>query len=492
MLEKLGSGRGLALVIGGHIVGWTLLAIAAEPNAPLDVIEMTFWGHAWQWGYHKHPPLAAWLAETARCVGGLPAVFLTSQLCVGLALYAAWRLARDLFTPVQAAAAVLALEGCYYYHYLATELNNNVALLPCWAMATWCAWRASRSGRAGDWLALGLWLGLALLAKYTAVFLALALAGYLVTDPAARRCWRTCGPWLALAGCLALLGPHLRWAAEHDWVTLRYAAARSETGDGWWSGHVVSPVKFALAQCLALAPCAVILWPVVARPWRSRLAEADPQARRFLLWGVLGPCAAHLLLGLLLGLRLRSMWGSPFWTFSSVLALLALRTVWNREACAELLRRVVVVVGVFVIVMQITFPFGPYLTGQPGRVHFPGSQLAALVTSAWRERHPGPLPLVGGPWWLAGNVAFYSPDRPQVYGDLDPVVSPWASDEQLREHGGAIVWDATESAEVPDRVRSHFPTAVPVTLPPLPYRTGAAVPPVRIGLAIVPPSASRP
>src|SRR5262245_49568043 len=52
----------------GRTLLWIALSVLTIPNAPLDVIEQLFWGHEWQLGYHKHPPLAAWIAEAAAHV----------------------------------------------------------------------------------------------------------------------------------------------------------------------------------------------------------------------------------------------------------------------------------------------------------------------------------------------------------------------------------------------------------------------------------------
>ena len=50
-------------------VAWTLVALT-QANPPLDAVEWVAWGRHWQAGYHKHPPLAAWLAELASMLSG--------------------------------------------------------------------------------------------------------------------------------------------------------------------------------------------------------------------------------------------------------------------------------------------------------------------------------------------------------------------------------------------------------------------------------------
>jgi len=81
------------LLAAAHVVVWTLARLLAEPNAPLDVVEMAYLGREWQLGYPNHPPLAAWVTEAAVVLGGgsIWGVYLVSQLAMVTCLWAAWR-----------------------------------------------------------------------------------------------------------------------------------------------------------------------------------------------------------------------------------------------------------------------------------------------------------------------------------------------------------------------------------------------------------------
>ena len=52
------------LLMAGHFFVWVAVCLLTQPNMPLDMVEMLYWGQQWQLGYHKHPPLPAWLAAT--------------------------------------------------------------------------------------------------------------------------------------------------------------------------------------------------------------------------------------------------------------------------------------------------------------------------------------------------------------------------------------------------------------------------------------------
>jgi hypothetical protein len=76
------------------------------------------------------------------------------------------------------------------------------------------------------------------------------------------------------------------------------------------------------------------------------------------------------------------------------------------------------------------------------------------------------LRYVVGRTWEAGNVAFYSPDRPSVFIDGDLRRSPWIDPEAVAYSGAVLVWDADREGEIiPPWLHTLYPTAQPE--PPL-------------------------
>src|SRR5262245_5966660 len=51
-------------------VAWSAVACLTLDNPPMDTAEMLSWGREWCCGYHKHPPLPAWIAEIAVDLAG--------------------------------------------------------------------------------------------------------------------------------------------------------------------------------------------------------------------------------------------------------------------------------------------------------------------------------------------------------------------------------------------------------------------------------------
>jgi hypothetical protein len=96
----------------------------------------------------------------------------------------------------------------------------------------------------------------------------------------------------------------------------------------------------------------------------------------------------------------------------------------------------VAVAGVFAVQQTI----GGYLVRKPTRGQFPGRELAAAVEQRWHEVvGRAPLAIVAGDVWLAGNIAFYSQERPSVFIDADRGKSPWITDALVRD-GAVFIW----------------------------------------------------
>ena len=62
--------RDLSALILLHTFLWTGLSALARDSLPADTLEAIAWGLQWEWGYDKHPFLAAWLAGTVGKLTG--------------------------------------------------------------------------------------------------------------------------------------------------------------------------------------------------------------------------------------------------------------------------------------------------------------------------------------------------------------------------------------------------------------------------------------
>jgi 4-amino-4-deoxy-L-arabinose transferase-like glycosyltransferase len=295
--------------------------VVAAALALLAVLRLAYWllappnsdeAYYWLWGRHPalsyfdHPPLHAWLQGLVHALAGTS----TLALRLGPALTSAatgwvlWRLARRL-SPEAPGAGPLTLALSFATPLVAMLAGfawNDHLLLLGWLTCGWLSLEfldeVARGGRGRTALLLGagVALGLAGLAKYSAVFLGLAVAAVITVDPALRRLWRDPRLWLAAALALALVSPVLLWYAGHGGASFRFHLAQRIARGGVVRLDPLGPVRFLLPLLLMVGP---FLAAALLRPAAAPAAGYAALHRRLALWALALPTAAFAALSLL-------------------------------------------------------------------------------------------------------------------------------------------------------------------------------------------------
>ncbi len=150
----------------------------------------------------------------------------------------------------------------------------------------------SRSG-GGWWLLFGLFSGLAMLSKYTAVLLPASVVAALLTSRRGRA--HFVRPWIYLSGVVALLvfSPVIYWNWQHDWASFRFqlshglsadADVQSSLSAGNQLRAAVSGVgEYLITQAAVWNPFLLVLG-ISALIWNARRYVALPASRQVLLW----------------------------------------------------------------------------------------------------------------------------------------------------------------------------------------------------------------
>jgi 4-amino-4-deoxy-L-arabinose transferase-like glycosyltransferase len=478
-----------------HILVWTVAPIFAQPNRPLDMIEMLFWGRYWQFGYYKHPPLPAWIVASIEqlSLGAIWPFYLAAQLIVATSFWSAWRLAKEFLPAWPAVCASLLMETSIHYNLATTDLNNSIVEQPLWALSVLLLYWAITRGSVGYWIGSGICLGLGMMSKYDIAMLAISMIVLAAVNARARSALGTPGPWLMLAASLLVFSPHALWLIQNDFPTITYVGTRAENGRSLL-GHIVNPVEFLLSQSLVHVPMLAVAYPLWRRAARAQVSTASSEPlntfqRDFLLLMGLGPFVLDLLASAISGAQLKSMWGAPMWTFSGLLVM-----VWFRHTATPAVCRRVVWTCVCVSIVMLSAYLGrnlalPHWRHKASRVHFPGAALAQTIEDEWARHSDRPLEIVGGSWWAAANIGIHSPSRPVMYDFGDPKYSPWAGDEDLKRTGGMLVWEDDQYAYLFEEARqAKFPDSEVLPVLEIDYATSAKIPPARFYVAVVRPS----
>jgi Dolichyl-phosphate-mannose-protein mannosyltransferase len=485
----------LAWVLGIHLVLWSALPILVCNNLPLDLAEGLALGKEWQLGYWKHPPLPWWVADLAyRLTGQIDSVYLLGPLVAVSCLYFIWRFGREVADPFIALLAVLSLEGLHFFNFSAVKFDHDKLQLPFWALTAWFGYRAMNRGRTRDWIAAGAFLALAFWSKYAAFALAATLGMILLFDPAARPAWRTRGPYVMAAAFLIVLAPNLYWLVTHGFQPLRYVDERAKEAAHWYQ-LFTDPLAWTVSQLFFLLPTIALL-ALTYRLFRlpRRQPIGSPFARRYVTALALGPFLFTTLVAALAARMPVPMWGYPLWCFAPLAVLM-----WFKPSLDEpALRRFAVAFAIIFLVMLGAYAadeqLEPMFRNRQKATHFPGREIARIVTDRWHQLTGTPLHYVGGApledagaagEFAANNVAVYSQDHPHVIVHGDPNLSAWIDKADVERLGAVLLWQG--HPEMPVALAARFPRArlqKPLTVPQL---TIVPNDPAVVNWAIMPP-----
>lgn len=221
-----------------------LLAVAAL-IAALTAMRVIYAGmidlrtdEAYYWTWSKenvlsfldHPPMIAWFVRFGTAIfgdtnlgvrfAGIVAMLVTQLLLADIVR----RVTHDVRAIV---IAVLMPEAALYYGLLMSKVSPDVALIPFAVAMVWALVRLYESHDARWWLAAGVFAGLALLSKFTAVMLLPAVAAFMLVPRWRGRWLLSPYPWAAALIAVVVFLPVLIWNSQHDWASFRFQLVRA-------------------------------------------------------------------------------------------------------------------------------------------------------------------------------------------------------------------------------------------------------------------------
>src|SRR5713101_42428 len=220
------------LAVAALIAAMTVLRLIYAHVLDLRTDEAYYWTWSKEsaLSFLDHPPMIAWFIRFGTAIfgdtslgvrfAGILAMLVTQLLLADIVR----RVTHDVRAVV---FAVLMPEAALYYGLLMAKVSPDTAMIPFAVALLWALVRLTESGNPRWWLAAGLFAGLALLSKFTAVMLLPAVAAFMLV-PEWRRRWLTSPyPWAAALIAVAVFSPALIWNAENDWASFKFQFVRA-------------------------------------------------------------------------------------------------------------------------------------------------------------------------------------------------------------------------------------------------------------------------
>ena len=220
------------LAVAALIVAMTVLRVIYAGVIDLRTDEAYYWTWSKEsvLSFLDHPPMIAWFIRFGTAIfgdtnlgvrfAGIVAMLVTQLLLADIVR----RVTHDARAVV---IAVLMPEAALYYGLLMAKVAPDVALIPFAVAMVWALVRLDESGDGRWWLAAGVFAGLALLSKFTAVMLLPAVAAFMLVPEWRRRWLTSLYPWAAALIAVAVFSPALIWNAENDWASFKFQSVRA-------------------------------------------------------------------------------------------------------------------------------------------------------------------------------------------------------------------------------------------------------------------------
>jgi 4-amino-4-deoxy-L-arabinose transferase-like glycosyltransferase len=253
--------------VGLFLVAFVLLRLVfwlvAFPNP--DEAYYWLWGQHPALSYYDHPPLLAWVNGIFTAgLGRSNFVLRLPTFLANLVLfYLYYRIVRYLYgenaRKYWTIVLLSVLAAPLYYMFLALAWSDYLMMTLNLAAAYWFvtfldAYRVDRQP-VPYWrlYAAAAAIGLALLCKYNAIFMALGFLAVLGTDKSSRSLFRSHHLYVALFISVSALLPILLWNLGNDFQSFRYYFYRSGDGSGAYF-KVGESLGFLLLSIVAISP----------------------------------------------------------------------------------------------------------------------------------------------------------------------------------------------------------------------------------------------
>jgi hypothetical protein len=379
------------------------------------------------------------------------------------------------------------LIGIQYYSIAAVDLNDNVIGLGLWPFMVYAGFQAYRTRYLRYWLLGGIAAGLAMMTKYYAIIPVICLLSFFIIEPKARGAFKEWGIYLATGIAFLICLPHLLWLPKHNWITITYAQSKVHmTHPHWgWINHFIYATHFAGVQIGTFCGALILLACLAIKAQSNTAVKLSSDFKRFILINALGPFDLTLLISVIFGWKLNTLWGMPLLSLWPLVIL----TYWRPVITPKRLKIFITTSLVIWTLLLIGYTIGKTHTGSHSSANIPGKQLSQLIRQKWRNHFHTPLKYCAGNRYLCGYVAYFSPHPISIYIDWNPILSSWINPTRFKQKGAVFLVFANKMHTFPQHILQQYPNLQTTQKMQLIYhRAKRQHPSLNVLMAFLPPA----
>jgi 4-amino-4-deoxy-L-arabinose transferase-like glycosyltransferase len=306
-----------ALAIAALVLVRLAIIIASPLEIGPDEAQYWRWSRTLDFGYYSKPPLIAWVISLSTAVfgDGEWAIRFFAPVLHGVAAFFLFLLGRQAFDARVggwSAAIYMLMPGVWLSSAIIT---TDAVLLSAWSAGLYFLWRLREKPTLANGALAGAALGLAMLAKYAALYLFSGAALAAVFDRDMRKALLSPGGAAMLVVSLAVMSPNLIWNAMNEFATLSHTADNANLAEAGFSP--LNVIGFIGDQMAVFGPLTFLLF--IAGCFFV-IGRKDPAATTREVWllGFIVP-ALTVIMGQEIMSRAHANWAAAAYPAASVL-----------------------------------------------------------------------------------------------------------------------------------------------------------------------------
>ena len=215
-----------------------------------DEAYYNLWSSKLSLGYYDHPPMIAWWISLGKSVFG--ETTLGVRFCASIAFFLVSILVARIAFIIGGGDRILI--SVILFNIMAPVMGlgfiatPDAPLILFWTCALWATLEGLFRKNPWYWILVGVFVSLAILSKFNALFYVVGLAGWCIFSKAGRNELKAPFIWLGVCVGVLLLLPAVYWNYQNDWVGLEKQFGRllnEKVGSYFFLEFVLSIVIFA-------------------------------------------------------------------------------------------------------------------------------------------------------------------------------------------------------------------------------------------------------
>ena len=204
-----------------------------------------------------------------------------------------------------------------------------------------------------------------------------------------------------------VLLPHLVWLVDNNYITITYALHRTGIdGSNSFTEHLLHPLIFLGKQIGVFIPFFIMLFFIVSK-FKTKINYKDEKLIFLIVINIV-PIVLILLTSLFMGVKIRTMWMTPFYLFMGVLFIY----LFQKKISLKKLKYFLAIFLIFFIFSPMAY-FYISTTQIDKRTDYPGKKISQIIQEKWEKNFSNKIEIVVGDEWHGGNLSYHLKSRPK-------------------------------------------------------------------------------